>query len=305
MVMTRAQFARDLQDGIAAHFGLTYDDYEPEWTKIFAKKTESKRAYVEKVMRVGLGEAKEKTEGGVIQFDAGAEGWVSRVTFSTYALAIAFTEEAIDDNLYGDLSETYGKEIGKALQHAKEVRLAQIINESFNANYIGGDNKPLCASDHPLWAGGAFSNKLSTAADLSEEALEDALIQLGGFVNDRHRPIVVKAKQLLLPRQQVFRADRILKTEGRVGTALNDINAIKTGRYIPGDYVVNHYFVDPDAWWIQTDVDHGLEFWQRKAVKRGMETDWRTGNMMWKAQERWGGSFTDPRCLIGSEGSPV
>jgi len=304
MVMTRAQFARDLQDGINSHFGMEYDSHPEEWSKIFETKT-SKRAFEEMVLRVGLGEAVEKSEGGVITFDAGAEGWVSRVSFHTYALAFAITEEAIDDNLYADLGEEYGKELAKSLQHAKEVRCARIINNAFNTSYTGGDAKALCATDHPLWAGGAFSNKLPTAADLSEEGLEDALIQVGGFVNDRNRPIVVKAKQLIIPRQQVFRADRILKTDGRVGTANNDINAIKKGNYIPGDYVVNHYLVDPDAWFIQTDMQKGLTYWKRKGLKKGMEREFGTGNLMYKAQERFGASWTDPRCLIGSEGSPV
>jgi hypothetical protein len=303
--MTRAQFSRDLQDGINAHFGMAYKKHDEEWSQIFEKKTEGKRAYIEQVLRVGLGEAAEKGEGGVIQFDAGAEGWVNRVNFHTFALAFAITEEAIDDNLYADLGEVYGKELAKALQHAKEVRCARIINEAFNANYTGGDGKALCAPDHPLWAGGFYSNKLQTSADLSEEALEDALIQLGGYVNDRNRPIVVKAKKLILPRQQVFRADRILKTDKRVGTNLNDINAIKAGKYLPEDYVVNHYLVDPDAWFIQTDVELGLQYFQRKGVKRGMETDFRTGNMMYKAQERWGAGWTDPRCILGSDGSPI
>jgi hypothetical protein len=184
MVMTRAQFARDLQDGINAHFGMSYDEHETEYTKIFNKRT-SKRAYEEMVLRVGLGEAVEKPEGGMITFDAGGEGYVTRVDFYTYSLAFAITEEAIDDNLYADLSEVYGKELGKSLQHAKEVRGANIINNAMNASFTGGDGKTLAAIDHPLWGGGAFSNTFSTPADISEEALEDAHIQIGGFVNDR------------------------------------------------------------------------------------------------------------------------
>lgn len=299
MVMTRAQFARDLQDGINAHFGMAYDSHDEEYSKIFERRT-SNRAFEEQVMRVGLGEAKIKDEGSMITFDAGAEGWVSRVTFHTYALAFAITEEAIDDNLYADLGEVYGKELGRSLQHAKEVRCADVLNNDTDSSHIGGDGKALVATDHPLWAGGAFSNKLPTAADLAEESLEDALIQVGGYVNDRLRPIVVKPKQLILPRQLVFRADRILKTDGRVGTNLNDINALKKGRYIPGDYTVNHYLIDPDKWWLQTDTQLGLMFWQRKKVKRGMETEFGTGNMMYKASERYGVSFTDPRCILGS-----
>jgi hypothetical protein len=302
--MTRAQFARDLQDGINAHFGMSYDEYDPEWSQIFSKRT-SKRAFEDQVLRVGLGEAVEKPEGGVITFDAGAEGWVSRVTFSTYALACSFTEEVIDDNLYADLSEVYGKELGKALQHAKEVRGANVLNKALDTNYAGGDGQPLGSSTHPLYAGGYYSNVLGTPADISEESLEDICIQMAGYVNDRGRPIVVKPKQLIIPRQMIFQTERILKTDGRVGTDLNDANVIKQGKFIPGGYMVNHYLIDPDQYYVQTDVDLGLMYWQRKGVKKGMETDWRTGNLMYKVTERFGFSFTDPRCIFVVSGSPV
>lgn len=304
MVMTRAQFARDLQDGINAHFGMNYDKWPTEYTKVFETKR-SNRAFEEQVLRVGLGEAQIKPEGGVISFDQGSEGWVSRVTFHTYALAFAITEEAIDDNLYGDMAEMYGAELGKALQHAKEVRAAAVLNNSFDPNYVGGDGKSLVADDHPLYAGGAYSNKLPTAADMSEEALEDALIAMAGFVNDRNRPIVIKAKKVIIPRQLVFITKRILETTGRVGTANNDINAIKSGDYIPGGYEVMHYLTDPDAWWVQSDCTMGLQYWQRKGVRKGMERDFRTGNYQYKVSERFGFSWADPRCLYGSEGSPV
>jgi hypothetical protein len=303
MVMTRAQFARDLQDGINAHFGMSYDEHETEYTKIFNKRT-SKRAYEEMVLRVGLGEAVEKPEGGMITFDAGGEGYVTRVDFYTYSLAFAITEEAIDDNLYADLSEVYGKELGKSLQHAKEVRGANIINNAMNASFTGGDGKTLAAIDHPLWGGGAFSNTFSTPADISEEALEDAHIQIGGFVNDRGRPIVVKVKKALIPRQLEFILQRILTSTKRVGTNLNDPNVLKAGNYVP-DWCVNHYLVDPDAWGLITDVDLGLTFWQRKGVKKGMETDFRTGNLMYKVSERIGFSWGDPRCFFWSSGSPT
>lgn len=304
MAMTRAQFARDLQDGINAHFGMAYDTWDVEYKKIFETKT-SKRAFEDQVMRVGLGEAVEKPEGGVITFDSGAEGWVSRVTFNTYALAFAITEEAIDDNLYDDLSEVYGRELGKALQHAKEVRGAAILNNSFTSGYSGGDGQPLCSTQHPLYAGGSYSNMLSTPADISEEALEDAVIQIQGYVNDRGRPIVVKIKQLIIPRHQIFTTERIMSSTKRVGTSLNDPNVIKDGNFIPGGYTVNHYLIDPDSWWLQTNVDLGLMFWQRKKVKRGMEGDFRTSNMMYSARERFGFSWTDPRCVFGSAGSPL
>lgn len=305
MAMTRAQFARDLQDGINAHFGMSYDTWKPEYPQVFEKKTEGKRAFIDTVQRIGLGEAVEKAEGGVISFDAGAEGWVSRVTFQTYALAFAITEEAIDDNLYDDLSEVYGKELGKAMQHAKEVRCWDLLNRAFDPTAVGGDGKALCAPDHPLYNGGAYSNMLQTSADLSEEAIEDMMIQLGGWTTDRGRPIVVKAKQLIHSRFLDFTATRLLKTSGRVGTDLNDINAIKEGGFLPGGHMTGHYLTDPDTYFIQTDVDLGLCFWQRRGIKKGMEQDFKTGNLMYKTSERHGVSWTDPRCVIASQGSPV
>ena len=301
MAMTRAQFARDLQDGINTHFGMSYDEWEKEYTQIYETKTERKRAFVDQVLRIGFGEAQYKPEGGVVTFDSGAEGWVSRVTFDTYALAFAITEEAIEDNLYDNLAEVYGPELAKALQHAKEVRGADIINNAFNSNYVGGDQQPLCSTAHPLYAGGSYSNKLSTSADLSEEAIEDAMIQIAGWTNDRNRPIVVKTKQMIIPRQLRYVAHRIRNTVGRVGTANNDINALKD-RGDFGGIVENHYLTDPDAWFVQTKQPLGLMFWQRRKVKRGMEGDFRTSNMMYKASERFGFSWTDPRCIFGSAG---
>lgn len=302
MVMTRAQFARDLQDGINAHFGMEYDEHKPEYSQIFEKRT-SKRAYEEIVLRVGLGEAVEKPEGGMITFDAGAEGYVSRVEFYTFSLAFSITEEAIDDNLYADLAEVYGKELAKSLNHAREVRGANILNNSQDASFVGGDGESLLSANHPLWAGGVFSNKLGTPADISEEALEDLCIQAAGFVNDRGRPIVVKPERIIIPRQQIFVTQRILTATKRVGTNLNDPNVLKDGDYIPDGYVVNHYLVDPDAWWLQTNQDLGLMYWERKGIKKGMETDFRTGNMQYKAGFRIGYSWGDPRCILGSSGS--
>lgn len=304
MVMTRAQFARDLQDGLDAHFGMSYDGWKPVYTRIFEKRT-SNRAFEEQVLRVGLGEAVEKPEGGMITFDTGAEGWIMRVEFYTYSLAVAFTEEAIDDNLYGDLSEEYGKEMGKSLQYAKEVRGSNIINNAFSTSYTGGDGKQLLAVDHPLWGGGVYSNTLSTAADISEEALEDAHIQVGGYVNDRGRPIVVKIERAIIPRHLEFTYNRIMTATKRPGTFSNDPNVLKDMDKISDGYIVNPYLIDPDAWFLQTSVEKGLTYWQRKGVKRASETEFRTGNMQFKVSERFGYSWTDPRCLFGSSGSSV
>lgn len=304
MVMTRAQFARDLEDGLNAHFGMEYDTHEPQYTQIFDTKT-SRRAFEDQILRVGLGEAVEKAEGAVVTFDTGAEGWISRATFHTYALAFAITEEAIEDNLYADLSEVYSKELALALQHAKEVRGANYLNHAFDSSFIGGDGVSLCASSHPLWVGGGISNKLATPADLSEDSIEDALIAINGFVNDRGRPIVIKPDCLILPRQLEFVAHRILRSNGRVGTANNDTNALKDMSAIPGGVKVNNYLSDPDAWWIKTKAKMGLQYWKRRGVKKKFEEDFKTGNFFYKVSERFGFSWTDWRTIYGSEGSPI
>lgn len=304
MVMNRATFARDLQDGIDAHFGMGYEKLPEQWSEIYEKRT-SKRAFEEQVLRVGLGEAVEKAEGAMITYDTGAEGWAMRVEFSTYALAFAITQEAIDDNLYANMAEEYGRELANALKHAKEVRGWSLLNNAFSSSHVYGDNKALCATDHPLWVGGAFTNKLATAADLSEEALEDMITAVTGFVDDRGHPKKVTASKLIIPYQLNFQADRILKTEGRVGTANNDINALKRGRYLPGGVVSSNYLIDPDAFFLQTDVAKGLTYWQRKGVQKGMDKDFDTGNLRYKVSERFGFSNTDPRSVFGSEGSPL
>lgn len=304
MAMTRAQFSRDLQDGINAHFGMAYNAHDRMYTDIFETKT-SKRAYEEQVLRIGLGEAVDKAEGAMVTFDQGAEGWVSRVSFHTIALGFAITEEAIDDNLYADLGQLYGGELAKSINHTVEVRAANVINNAHSSSYAGGDGEALCSTAHPLYSGGFASNKLATGADLSEEALEDAMIAVDGFVDDRGKPIVIKAKKLLIHRNNMFVAKRLSATSGRVGTANNDINALREMGYFKGEPHINPYFRDPDMWSIQTDASMGLQFWNRKGLKRGMETDFRTGNMMYKAQRRFGVSFTDWRCLYSSDGSAV
>ncbi len=301
--VTRAQYSRDLQEGLYAHFGLSYDTYEPEWPEVFEQR-KSKKAYEEMVLRIGLGEAQYKAEGAPVTFDQGAEGWVSRATFDTYSLAVAFTEEALDDNLYVDLAEQYGREMGKAIQHTKEIKGAAILNNGFNSSYPGGDAVELFSDSHPLYVGGTSSNEPATASDLSEAALEDACIQLSRMTNDRGRPIVIKPEKLVIPPQLMFTAQRILRSSLRVGTANNDINAIKDMNYIPGGYCVNHYLTDPDAWFIKTsEKELGLIYWQRKGVRKASEDDFPTGNIMIKITERFGFSWGDWRCMWGSPGA--
>lgn len=302
MVMTRAQFARDLQDGLNAHFGMEYGKHEPQWTEIFEQKV-SRKAYEEQVLRVGLGEAQQKAEGASVSFDNGSEGWVARYQHHTYALAFAVTEEAVEDNLYADLIQIYGAELARALQHAKEVRGASVLNNAFSSSYPGGDGVSLCNASHPLYSGNTLSNVLTTASDPSEEAFEDALIQVDGFVTDRDRPIVVKPKKVIVARQQAFVMERLMKSDGRVGTGNNDINALKNGNFIPSGYRVNNYLQDPDAWFIMLDCPQGLQHFKRRGIKKGMETEFGTGNMMYKVSERYAFGWTNPRAIIGSAGA--
>lgn len=305
-MMLRSQFRKTLQDGLNTVFGLEYDKWGAEWSEIFPVNT-SKKAYEEDVLMVGLGGAVIKPEGAPVTYDEGHEAWVARYTFDVIALAFSITEEAVEDNLYLDLGSKYSKMLAKSLQYTKEIRCINVFNYGFsnNPDFLGGDGKPLFASDHPLTHGGTLSNILSTSADLSEESLEDAITQIEGFVDDRGIPIKVMVDKLVIPRQLRWIASRILKTEGRVGTNLNDRNELKSQNAIPGGMTVNHYLQDPDAWYLTTSVTKdgdGLKYFQRRKVKGGVEGDFETGNMRYKKSERFGVGFTNWRGSFASAG---
>jgi hypothetical protein len=300
--MTRAMFQKQLQDGLNTVFGMEYDDYDPEWSKIF-KTHQSSKAFEEDVLMVGLGGASVKAEGSGVTYDGGSEGWVARYSHSTIALAFRITEEAVEDNRYGDLGAKYSTSLARGMKYTKEVRGASVINNGFSTSYLGGDAKQLFATDHPLQGGGTLSNTLATPADFSEESLEDALVQIEGWTDDRGIPILVKGMRLIIPRQSQYAVHRVLKSDNRSGTANNDTNAIKDMRVLPDGYNVNHYLSDSDQWTIVTDAADGLKHFQRRKLKRGTEGDFETGNLRYKASERYSFGWTDWRGGFSSAGA--
>lgn len=300
--MTRAQFAKQLQDGLNTVFGMEYDSFPTSYDKIF-KTYNSQKAFEEDVLMVGLGGAVEKAEGSAITYDSGQEAWVSRYSHSTIALAFAITEEAVEDGRYGDIGQKYSRALARSMRYTKEVRGAAVLNNGFSSSYAGGDGVELFSTAHPLAGGGTLANELSTAADLSEEALEDAMIAIDGFVDDRGIPIMVRADRLVIPRQLQFDAHRILKSTLQSGTGNNDTNALKDMNALPGGMSVNVYLSDPDAWFIITNASDGLKHFVRRRLKRGMEGDFETGNMRYKSSERYSFGWTDWRGGFASPGA--
>jgi hypothetical protein len=301
MAMNRAKFRKQLQEGLNTTFGLEYRKWAEEWRQMFDVEN-SQKAYEEDQLVYGFGAAPQKPEGGSVSFDEGGEAWVARYVHETIALAFAITEEAEEDNLYGSLGAKYAKALARSMQHTKEVKGAGILNNGFDSNYPGGDGEPLFSTSHPLVSGGTLANRLSTPADLSETSLEDAMIRISQFVDDRGLQIMVKATKLIVPPAQSFVASRILYSPGRPGTADNDINVINQQDFLPNGHAVNHYLTDDQAWFLKTDVPDGLKHMVRKNVQRGVEGDFETGNMRYKARERYTFGFTDPRGAFGSAG---
>ena len=299
--MNRAQFRKQLQEGLNAVFGLEYRRYPEEWRKLFSVER-SMKAFEEDVLVTGFGAAPVKAEGAGVTYDSGSEAWVARYVHETIAMAFAITEEADEDHLYGSLGSKYSRALARSLQHTKEVKGANIFNNGFTAGYIGGDGKVLFATDHPLAGGGTLSNKLATPADLSETALEDAMIQISEWTDDRGIPVTVTVKLLAVAPENMFVAQKILKTEYQVDSANNTRNIVRS--FIP-DWACNHRFTDPDAWFLTTDTNDGLKHIVRKNIARGIEGDFETGNMRYKARERYVFGWTDPRGGFGSEGSAV
>lgn len=301
MVMMSAEFRKSLQDGLNAHFGMAYDEHPEEWRGCFEVKNSNKR-YEEIQQRVGLGPASVKPEGAGVDFDEGADGWTARFVNETIALAFSITEELVEDELYTDVGSQYSKALARSMRHTKEVKGANIFNYAFDTNFAGGDGKPLLATDHPTYAGFEWSNKLTTPADLSETSLEQALIQIGQYKDDRGLLINAKAEALAIPVALQFVATRIMQSTQRPGVADNDINALKSRGMIPkGDYV-NHYFTDDSAWFLKTDVPDGLIHFKRRAMQKGMQGDFESGNMRYRVRERYSFGWADPRGLFGSEG---
>jgi len=305
MAISRAQLAKELEPGLNALFGMSYDSYENEYEDIFVIE-DSNRAFEEEVLITGFGSAPLKSEGQGVQFDNASESYSARYTHDTVALAFALTEEAVEDNLYDSLGKRYVKALAKSMSNTKEVKGADVLNNAFSSSFTGGDGKALIATDHPLSGGGSAANRATTMADLNEASLEDNLIDISTFTDDRGLTISVQADKIIVPPQLVFVADRILNSQQRTGTADNDINAIKNTGVMPGGYSVNHYLTDPDAYFILTSVNsagEGLKMFQRSPMETSMEPDFSTGNIRYKARERYSFGFSDWRGIFGSQGA--
>ena len=305
MAISRAQLAKELEPGLNSLFGLEYNTYDQEYTEIFSVE-DSDRAFEEEVLLTGFGSAPTKSEGQGVQFDNANESYTARYTHDTVGLAFALTEEAVEDNLYSSLGKRYTKALARSVANTKEVKGADVLNNAFSSSFTGGDGVSLINTAHPLAGGGSAANRATTMADLNETSLEDALIDISTFTDDRGLTISVQATKLVVPPQLVFVADRILNSDGRTGTADNDINSIKNTGVIPGGYTVNHYLNDPDAFFLLTSVTEsgeGLKMFQRTAMETSMEPDFSTGNIRYKARERYSFGFSDWRGVYGSQGA--
>ena len=303
MAISRAQLVKELEPGLNALFGLEYARYENQHTEIFATET-SDRAFEEEVMLSGFGSAPVKNEGAAVEFDDAVEAFTARYTNETIALAFAITEEAIEDNLYDRLAARYTRALARSMANTKQVKAASVLNNAFSAgSFAGGDGVALCATDHPLVSGGTFSNELATPADLSETSLEQSLIDIQAFVDERGLKVALQGRKLIIPKELQFTAERILKSPLRVGTADNDINALKNMGMIPEGYRINNFLTDSDAFFIMTDAPNGLKHFVRAPLRTAIEGDFDTGNTRFKARERYSFGFSDPRGIFGSPGA--
>jgi hypothetical protein len=301
MAISRAQLVKELEPGINALFGLEYKGYEQEHKQIYDIES-SDRAFEEEVMLSGFDLAPVKTEGAGVAYDQAQEVYTARYTHETIALAFSLTEEAVEDNLYASLAARYTKALARSMTTTKQIRAASVLNGAFTTS-IGGDGVPLCADNHPTLSGPNLRNELSTPADLTETSLEQALIDIAAFTDERGLKIAIQGLKLIIPKELQFTADRILKSTLRVGTADNDINAIRNMGMVPQGYTVNHYLTDPDAWFVKTDAPNGMKMFERVSMKTGFEGDFDTGNVRYKARERYSFGFSDPRGIFGSPGA--
>jgi len=302
MAISRAQLAKELEPGLNALFGLEYDRYEQEHTAVFDEES-SDRAFEEEVMLGGFGTAPVKTEGGTIDYDDAQETYTARYTHETIALAFSITEEAIEDNLYDRLASRYTKALARSMSQTKQIKAAAILNNAFTAGASAiGDGVALCASTHPSLSGNQ-SNVLATAADLNETSLEQILIDCAGLTDERGLKIAVRGQKLIIPKELQFVAERVLNSNLRPGTADNDTNAVNSMGMVPQGAVVNHYLNDTDAWFIKTDAPNGFKFFNRSPIKTAMEGDFDTGNMRFKARERYSFGVSDWRCVLGTAGA--
>lgn len=302
MAISRAQLFKELIPGLNALFGLEYKRYENQHEAIFDTET-SDRSFEEETKLSGFGAAPVKQEGGVISYDEAQEAWTARYTHEVIAMGFALTEEAVEDNLYESLSKRYTKALARSMAYTKQVKAAAVLNNGFNSSFAGGDAKELFATDHPLVNGGTNSNEPSVAVDLNETALEQAVIDIAAWTDERGLLIAARPLKLIIPPALQFTATRLLETELRVGTADNDINAIKNNGSIPQGYSVNNFLTDTDAWFLKTDCPNGLKHFVRVPLKTGMDNEFDTGSMRYKARERYSFGWSDPLGMYASPGS--
>ena len=302
MAINRAQLVKELVPGLHALFGLEYDRYDAEYEEIFETET-SERAFEEEVMLSGFGEAPVKFEGSGVTYDTAQESFTARYSHETIALAFSLTEEAIEDNLYDTLSSRYTRALARSMMTTKNIKGANILNNAFSSSFVGGDGKELCATDHPTVGNETQRNELTTASDLNETSLEQSLIDIAAFEDERGLKINAQARKLIIPTALQFVADRLLETPGRVGTADNDINALRNMGMVPEGYTVNHYLTDTDAFFLMTDVPNGLKHFTRSPMATSMDADFDTGNSRYKARERYSFGVSDPLGIFGSPGA--
>ena len=302
MAISRAQLVKELEPGLNALFGMEYDRYDNQHVEIFETET-SDRAFEEEVMLSGFGNAQTKSEGAGVAFDDANEVYTSRYTMETISLAFALTEEAMEDNLYDQLGRRYTRALARSMSHTKQIKAAAVLNNAFDSSFTGGDGKELCATDHPLGGGGTFRNEFTVAADLNETSLENALIDISQFVDERNMIVALRGMKLIVPPALQFVADRLLESTLRTGTSDNDLNAIKNMGMLPEGYTINHFLTDTDAFFLKTDAPNGFKYFERTPLSTSMEADFDTGNMRYKARERYAFGFSDPRCVFGSPGA--
>jgi hypothetical protein len=302
MAISRAQLLKELLPGLNALFGMEYARYGEEHKEIYETET-SERSFEEETKLSGFSAAPVKNEGSAIAYDNAQEAWTTRYNHETIALGFSITEEAIEDNLYDSLSARYTKGLARAMAYTKQVKAAAILNNGFSAAYPGGDGVALFSTAHPLVSGGTNSNRPSTPADLNETSLENAVIQIAAWTDERGLLIAAKPKKLIVPPALQFVATRLLETNLRVGTADNDINALKNNGSIPEGYTINHYLTDTNGWYLTTDVPNGLKHFVRSPLANSMDGDFDTGNVRYKARERYSFGWSDPLGMFGSPGS--
>jgi phage major head subunit gpT-like protein len=301
MAISRSQLLKELLPGLNALFGLEYSKYGEEHKEIYETET-SDRSFEEETKLSGFGAAPTKSEGAAIEYDNAQEAFTARYTHETVAMGFAITEEAIEDNLYDSLSARYTKALARAMAYTKQVKAAALLNGAFSGTTYG-DGQTLCSAAHPLVSGGTNSNRPAVGADLNETSLEAAVIQIGQWTDERGLKIAAQPKKLIIPSDLQFVATRLLETEGRVGTADNDVNALSNNGSIPGGYAVNHYLTEANQWFLTTDIPNGLKHFVRAKMATSMDADFDTGNSRYKARERYSFGVSDPLAIFGSPGA--